>query len=500
MTELYEFGAYDLAQLIQEKRCSAVEALESHLARIEAYNPLINAIVTFDTGRAIERAKAADEALAQGRSWGPLHGVPMTVKDVYRTEGTLTTLGFPVKSSNFVPGEDATVIKKLRRAGAIIFGKTNLPLGSYDWQTRNPKFGRANNPWNLNYTPGGSSGGSAAALAARFTPLEMGTDVAGSLRVPAHFCGVTSLRPTEGWLSDVGVHAPPGFPRSVLNIITGGPMARSVKDLKLAMSVVAGPDPRRWNSPPIPWFEQTCPVHLKGLKVAFRETLGGIPICNQTKSLFRRFLAQLENVGCIVEEAQPEFDFQDAMKTWGHINGHEIASVLPLVAKIPPTRWLLRGLFPLLFGNSPATQGLAQAFRLSNRQYYEALDERSRLIHLMETFLQEWDVFLCPSAATPAFTHRKTGKPIVVEAQNLTYSMACGIYNCPSALTGNPITVLPLGLSQDGLPIGIQVNGGRWQDARLLDITEQMEALIEPLAYPSQFELPQQLSYYRNGT
>lgn len=236
MSALTSCSATELARRIRTRECSAVEVLEAHLDRIEQGNDDVNAIVTVNAEQAQARARAADRALSNGRVWGPLHGVPVTVKDQFATAGLRTTYGLPQYAA-FVPRMDAPLVTRLRRAWAVLLGKTNLPTAAYDWQCQNPAFGRANNPWDPSRTPGGSSGGAAAALAAGFSPLGLGADVGGSIRIPSHFCGVTGLRPTEGALPLDGI-TPPGRPRTVRHIAVAGPMARTVEDLQTAWRVL----------------------------------------------------------------------------------------------------------------------------------------------------------------------------------------------------------------------------------------------------------------------
>ncbi len=204
--------ASELARRIWQGEISSREVVAAHLAQIERHNAQINAVVTPNAGAAMARAAAADEALAHGECWGVLHGVPITVKDAYNTAGIRTTYGLP-ETRNHIPDSNATAVQRLLSAGAILLGKTNLPLASFDWQCKNPTFGRTNNPWNLERTVGGSSGGPAASVAAGFAALELGSDAAGSLRVPAHFCGVATLRPTEGRVSAEVILRVDGAPR-----------------------------------------------------------------------------------------------------------------------------------------------------------------------------------------------------------------------------------------------------------------------------------------------
>ena len=249
--ELAFRSASSLARLIRSKQVSARELLSVYAGRIERLNAPINAVVTLDLERAAGRAAEADRATASGESWGPLHGVPVTLKDTQTTEGIRTTAGYP-PLAGYVPAADGTIAARLKGAGAILLGKTNTALLAYDQQTSNPIFGRTNNPWDLTRTSSGSSGGAAAALTAGLTALDVGSDAGGSIRVPAHCCGVYGLKPTFGLVSQHG-HIPdvPGMPRLDWVLSTSGPLARSLEDVALALRVIAGPDGQDSTVPPV---------------------------------------------------------------------------------------------------------------------------------------------------------------------------------------------------------------------------------------------------------
>src|SRR5215467_14206377 len=240
-----------LATAIRAGHVSAVEVLEAHLAQVDTHNPALNAIITMDAEHAHERAREADKFLARGELWGPLHGVPFTLKDAHATAGMRTTTGFP--PLDHVPHEDSTVTARLKAAGGILIGKTNVHMMLADpAQTNNPIFGRTNNPWNVERTPGGSSGGAAAALACGMTPFEIGTDLSGSIRIPAHFCGLFGLKPTEQRVPLTGVLPGLPGPRPVRIMSCIGPMARSVEDLALLYALIAGPDGYDTDVAPVP--------------------------------------------------------------------------------------------------------------------------------------------------------------------------------------------------------------------------------------------------------
>src|SRR5262244_3855938 len=239
MDQLHFKSAVEIARLIREREVRATEALEHFLARVEKYNPNLNAVIWLDVGRARERAKAADAALAKGEVWGPLHGVPMTIKESYNVAGSPTTWGDP-KLANNATETSALAAERLEKAGAVLFGKTNVPLMLADWQSYNAIYGTTNNPWDVTRTPGGSSGGSAAALAAGLTGLEAGSDIGASIRCPAHYCGIFGHKPTFGVVPPRGQALPGRLHQTDISVI--GPMARGADDLEIALGVMAGPD------------------------------------------------------------------------------------------------------------------------------------------------------------------------------------------------------------------------------------------------------------------
>lgn len=475
MNDLIYLSVSQIACLISEKKISALEVLDIHLKHIAKYNPKINAIVLLDEAQARKRAKEADEALAKGESWGLLHGVPFTAKDSYATAKIRSTFGNPLHKNN-IPDIDSTLITKLKQAGGILLGKTNLPDFSFDWQANSSLFGRANNPYNLERVVGGSSGGSAAALAAGFTPICLGSDVAGSLRVPAHFCGITTIRPTEGALSDFGHFMLPGDPKLGRNLVTCGPMTRTIEDLKFIYPILWGLDNKSWTIAPVELKNSPSVITLKGLKIAYTTNLGNTPICQDTKKAFENLLAKLSNAGCILKEATPkDFDVATMQEVWGIICGAiDFRAALPtFVPKFIP-KLLLRSKFPrAAFLNS-----LVKGINSSRRDLMFALEKRDHFIELANEFFSSYDVWLTPVASTPAFKHCKTGAPILVDKEKIPYSDIFSPFNCPTALLANPIAVSRIAFSQEDLPIGVQIHGKRWQDWRLLEIAELIENLV----------------------
>ena len=434
-----------LAAAIRAGHVSATEVLEAHLAQIDKHNPALNAIITLDAEQAHERAREADKALARGQVWGPLHGVPFTLKDAHATAGMRTTTGFPPLADH-VPREDSTVTARLKAAGGILIGKTNVPVLLADFQSNNPIFGRTNNPWNLERTPGGSSGGAAAALASGMTPFEMGTDLAGSIRIPAHFCGLFGLKPTEKRVSLAGLIPGLPTPRSVRIMSCIGPMARTVEDLALLYPLIAGPDRHDTEVQPVPVDEVPRLLALKDLRIAFAPTFPGFPVATAVRNAVEELAKQLQPLCAAVEEATlPELDFNQELASAGELIGMAIGAFQPQEQERPTT--------------------LAQ--------YLEALHRRDQSIIAWEQFFDEWDVLLCPPSMVAAFPHCEAGSPLHVDGREVKYGMVsahCTVFN----YTGHPAVVLPYKLDREGLPMGVQMVGKRWDESRLLAIAKAL--------------------------
>lgn len=443
--------AGELGAAIRNRSISAVELLDAHLEQISRWNPTVNAVVTIDAERARQRAQEADDALAKGIIWGPLHGIPMTLKDCHSTADMLTTAGFP-PLSNYVPATDGSVAARVKRAGAVILGKTNVPSLLSEAQTVNPIFGRTNNPWDVTRTPGGSSGGACAALASGMTSLEIGSDTGGSIRLPAHFCGVFGLRPTPRRVPVTG-HIPeiPSTPRIDRFTASIGPLARSVQDLAEVLRILSGPDGFDTEVPPLPWIE-VPPVDLTQLRIAWVRTFPGVPVSAEIGDLIANLAAELDRRGAQIEETCPtiSFDWQhDLWIRWYRLGVHLMTSFYgPLASNSdrdapPPT------LIDMIV----------------------ALNERDSLICEWERFFEKWDVLLCPVAMTSAFPHCAPNKPIIVDGKSVELGQI-NRHCSPFSLTGSPAIVIPVSTDGSGLPIGAQLVGKRWSDEVLLSAAQ----------------------------
>ena len=481
--------ASELASMIRNKTVSTTEVIEAYLEQISKYNFQVNAIVTLDEKTAIKKAREADEALAKGEIWGQLHGVPITIKDTFETAGLLTTAGYkPLK--NYVPSQDATVVARLRQAGAIIIGKSNPAEMASDFQSSNEIFGRVNNPWNLDYTSGGSSGGSAAAIAAGFSALDLGNDCSGSTRQPAHFCGVFALKPTENRLPTTG-HIPeaPGMPKCIRQLMTVGSFARSLEDLKLCLSLTVGIDLRQPDIPPVP-LDKPSFNSLQSLRIAWMDGWDEIPVASEIKKSIRSVVNKLSQNNVYLEHWTPQnLDLQTAFRVCNQLTAFNFAYSQP--TDLDTAKKAL----PVMF--KEAIEGEKELRNLSNlsqflptllnptlKGYFETLTQRDRLISQMDAALKPWDVWLCPVAMTAAFTHRPKGAAIEIEGRKVPYFLANGGYTMLFNLTGNPVVVIPIGKTENGLPIGMQIVGKRWQEMKLLAIAQEIYQLAGSFQHP----------------
>ncbi|AKG20472.1 amidase [Calothrix sp. 336/3] len=492
MNEIVFKSAVELAQMISDRQVSAMEVLEAHLAQIARYNSKLNAICTLDEANARIKAKQADEALAKGENWGALHGVPVTIKDIFETAGLRTTAGYiPLK--DYIPQEDATVVGRLKAAGAIILGKTNMAELAADYQSINSLFPSVNNPWHLDYTPGGSSGGSAAAIAAGLSPLDLGNDFGGSIRQPAHFCGVYGLKPTDRRLSTAGIIPEvPGMPLSIRQMMTVGCFARSLADIRLGFSLMVGADIRRPDVPPVP-LDTPSGKSIKDLKIAWSDEWADIPVATDIRNAMHNMAQKLAESGVQLEPWQPQnFDIAKIMNLYMRVAAYNTTYAQP------QDRYTLKLNLALIARS--ATQGdkklrqlgdfsrfLPEILNPSLKRYFEALTERDRFIGQLDLELEPWDVWLVPVAATSAFTHRPAWSAVEIDGRSYPYGVANGGYSMPFNLSGHPAIVIPIGQTQEGLPIGMQIVGKRWREMELIAIAQQLDQIIGTFQHPPLF-------------
>lgn len=478
-------SAKETLKAIQDQSYSIEEILLAHLKQIELYNPSINAITDmYSKSKLIQLAQKQDKALKNGQNLGVLHGLPITIKDSYHVKGLISSNGAPHLKNNRV-NSDSVLVDRLRKAGAIIIGKTNLPLLAIDWQSTNKWFGQTNNPYDLERVAGGSSGGSAAALAAGFSALEMGSDAGGSIRVPAHFCGVCGVYPTEGALSGRGHLATPNQPRSIRYITGCGPMARTVDDLILGMEAIWGQgEAIHAEIPPVPFQQYTLDKN-KPLKIAYSNSLGGVELDQEYKAVYDNFINKLKANDFILQEAKPEYDTQKAIQIWGSVVGFDFSVGLPSL--MPFKKWLIYLFIYSKYKCSTWAKSLSKGINISPKNYAKALEEKELISDQFNAFFNDWDIWITPVAAIPAFKHQAAGKAFQINGKKVPYTHAFMPYNFATAIMGHPIVTIPIGQTASGLPVGIQIHGRRWKDYQLLEIAKILEGLTGGFKIPKMF-------------
>jgi amidase len=481
MTLAFE-SATQLAARIRSGALSARELTDYFIGRIEKYDGDINAVVVRDFERGREAAARADEAQARGESLGPLHGLPMTIKEAYDIAGTPTTWGIAPFAQN-IADSDASVVSRFKAAGAHFIGKTNVPLQLADFQSYNEIYGTTKNPWNLERTPGGSSGGSAAALAAGLSALESGSDIGGSIRNPSHFCGVYGHKPTWGIVPDQG-HALPGMAASP-DIAVVGPMARSADDLGLALDIVAGAD--RFNQGG--WKLELPRPDLKriaGLRIALWPTDDVAPVATEVADRVQQIGDRLAHLGATVSDtARPAFDVFEAWATYITMLNGVMAAGMPDEA-FAAMQQGAAGLDPA----DRSFQALSiRAAVQTHRDWSRQDHARARLRIAWRAFFDDWDVLLCPVTATPAFPHdhsEAANRRLEVDGMDQSYFQQ--LFWAGLITVGYlPSTVFPTGPSAEGLPIGIQAVSAEYNDYTCIDFArlaaDEFGGFTPPPAY-----------------
>jgi amidase len=479
--------AVELSAALAAKKVSAVELAQDAIARIERHDAKINAVCVRDFDRGLEVARAADAALARGET-KPLLGLPITVKESYNVAGLPTTWGFPPQK-HFHPPEDALSISRVKQAGGVILGKTNVPVGLADWQSYNDIYGTTNNPYDLGRTPGGSSGGSAAALAAGYGPLSLGSDIGGSLRVPAFHCGVYAHKPTFNIVPLRG-HTPPPFPPipNDRDLVVIGPMARSAADLTLLLDVIAGPDPLNTGV----GYKLALPPprhnELKNFRILAIDSDPVLPTNKDIRDAIGKLADNLAKAGVSVARQSPLLpDFAESSRLYmrmlmsflgAFFLPETIADAQASVAELPP-------------GDTSLAAERQRGVVLSHRNWVLDDGARARLRAQWRELFKTFDAVICPIMPTPAYPHDHSpeqemrrididGKPYPYPDQLAWPGIA--------TLPGLPATAIPIGLSPEGLPIGVQVVGPWLEDRTPLRLAELIEREFGGFVPPPAFD------------
>jgi len=460
---------------------SAVELLEEHVARYEAVNPAVNAVVRTDLDAARVRARELDQLLKSGMPAGPLHGLPMTNKDTFDVEGMPATSGAPEYAKRPARTNDAAAVARLRAAGAVIWGKTNTPYLAGDSQTSNALHGRTSNPWDLTRTPGGSSGGAAAALATGMTPLELGSDIGGSLRFPAHFCGIAALKPTFGRAPIIGHVPPEPGSLAVRDLNVAGPMARDVADLRLMFNVLTG----------VADAAQQRRSSLRALRIGVWAEDKTFPVSADCRSAVETTAEAASEIGAQVLVAKPDLDGVALIDLY-------LQLLLPLLAADMPGPLLKaleagRPIAKIIARGEPFGRGKWAAYSAATHHDWLRADEvRRRLKRTMSDFFSRWHALITPVAPTAAFPHIETGDAVTrvlsVDGKSIPYHMLHG-WIALATVCHLPAVVIPVPRRPGQLPCGVQIIGPEGRDEDVLAIAEAIEAQMGGFQRPPESAL-----------
>ncbi|MHB8484345.1 MAG: amidase [Candidatus Acidiferrales bacterium] len=462
-------SASEMAAAIWRREILPTELVEAHLERIERLDPQLNAFAYVDTEGARRQAKEADAALAKGSEIGPLHGVPLSIKSSIDVAGWAADCGSRLRAG-YVADNDATLVSRLRHAGAVLLGNTNTPELLMAYETDNAVRGRTNNPWDLQRTPGGSSGGEAAAIAARCSAGGVGSDGGGSVRIPAHFSGICGLKPTPGRIPATGHFPVSSGPFALLGVV--GPMARTIPDVEILLEVMAGLDYQDPSSAPVP-IRRPGDAELEQLRVGFFEEDGVTPVTAETRAAVRAAVAALNATGMTVEKFLPD-GLEEARRLWWNLFGRAGGLVLR----------------PLLEGQESQLSRILTEFTgivskdppLTVEELMSTLLERDDLRGRFLRQMERYPILLCPVCAIPAFRHGE--REWTVDGRRVDYLQAMS-YSQWFNLLGNPAVVVPVGRSLEGLPIGVQVVGRPFEEEIVLAVARKIEQASGNLREPN---------------
>ncbi len=477
-------SAADQAAAIHGGEISARELLAAVLDRYERFNPALNAVVVTRIEQAEARALAADEATARGESWGPLHGVPITIKEPWDWVGTPSTSGYQERV-DWRPDRNCEVVDRLIDAGAVIYGKTNIPVGMADWQTFNPVYGTTNNPWDLARVPGGSSGGSAVALAAGMAALEVGSDIGASIRNPAHYCGVFGHKPTYGLVPTAG-HGAPGDPTEI-DIGVGGPLARYASDLRLGLDIVAGAgglDAAGWRLElPEPGWKRPDEIRAAVMLES--------PCVVQDRELTDQLATTVDalaSLGVQVDyDARPDVDIERSYEVYLMLLRAATGTEFSPEKFEAMKRWAAR------YDDGDRDYRAIVGHSITMTHWEWAALDRERAHHRLAwaDFFTDYDMMLCPTAASAAYLHDQEGDradrtiPVNGGSESTIDQLFWAGWSCGVYLPG---TVAPAGLTASGLPCGLQIVTGHLQDRSAIAFAELMETELGGYQVPPGYE------------
>ena len=459
MNDLTLLSAVAMARQIRDRNISPTELAAAHLAKIERLDPKLNAFVQVEPDRVRNAARAAEAAVMKGEHLGPLHGVPISIKSSIDVAGMKCEAGTRLRSG-IVAAKDAPLVQRLRNAGAIVLGVTNTPELLMAWETDNSLYGRTNSPWDLERTPGGSSGGEAAAIAIGMSAGGVGSDGGGSIRVPAHFSGICGLKPTPGRIPATGHFPPSGGPFALIGVV--GPIARTVADLKLLFEVMQGPNDGDTCAAPVPvrWPDEG---EIKALKIGYFQDDGRTPVTHEISAAVQTAANALRRAGFHVEPFRPD-GLEEARQLWVKFF---VKCAGMLIA-------------PMFKGREQDQSPILREFlqwserepELTGQSLLDAWIRRDILRGEFLAQMRNYPILLCPPAAVPAFRHGE--RSWQVEGKTVNYLDAWSFTEWFNLL-GNPAAVVPVSQSSEGLPIGVQVVGRPWEEEQVLEVAAEIE-------------------------
>lgn len=482
-------SATELAQLIREGKAKSTDIVKEHLEQIKKHNDKLNALITLFEEEALSTAKECDLEAEQGKFRGPLHGVPVTIKEQYWIKGKKSNTNFKMLK-DFIAPEDAVIIDRIRKSGAVILGQTNVPKNLLDYQVAGDIYPEGKNPYNTDYSPGGSTGGGAAALAAGFTPLELGADFGGSIRVPANFCGLYGLKPTD---KTVPAHGNiPLFKNAntfIMHMAQAGPLARTLEDVELLWKIIVGPHESDRNTPKIQWDSPKKNL-LSDYKIAWTDAWPGFETSSQVSQSIKKLAEDLKSHGCNIENKIPDQTIHlESLELMASIFPYVIAQGMPWYIRFIVRQQLLNG---FLKGANKEMPGISKAmnksFTFNVNHYGETMLKKALITERWENFFKVYDFLICPVAYGPAYKRCKIGSKLSCEGKEMIYIKYVWPYAGSFNASGNPSVAIPLGLGSEGLPLGVQIVGPHWSEPELLNFAKQVSNLTSGFIKPNGYQ------------
>jgi amidase len=469
MGKKMEFEKMNLTQLalgLTEGSWTSEMLVTHFLDRIQRLNPATHAVVELRSKEALAEARTSDHRRRSGKPLGQYDGVPLTIKDAFRVAGSRTTYGM-LMFKYYRPSSNSKIIQCLLDQGMIVIGRTAVPTTCLDWNAKNQVHTECVHPLNSAFIPGGSSGGSAAAVLSGLTTVEIGSDLGGSIRYPAHCCGIYGLRTSDGWIptDDMG---PENHPTSLKHLVSIGPMTRCMVDMQVMIDMLKQTFSGR---PPAVSKPKTSSV-----KIAYSLDYGSATLESQSKLAVQKFVSKLEKRGFIVEMANPQADPEDLFRTLGTIAGYEYTSIVPRFLRWRLVNHICGKLQLRRLGPGPFSRYFISGMLASKDEYQQAIKARECAHQAADKFFDQYDYWILPVAPASAIRRDQCGKPVKTERGLIEYSRYLGGFTVPTTLFGTPSLSFPIGNGENNLPVGVQIHGARYSDRELVDFWREFEA------------------------